>query len=216
MKSLPSRAPKPKKRAAKKPRARERLHVDERRGQLLAAALTAFSEQPYDEVSLDDIAATVGISRPLIFHYFPTKRDFYVATMQTAASDFLASTMETPGRTPFERLELGLDAHFHYVEGHAKGYSALLRGGIGSDPEILGIVELTRSHILQRIRVELPEEIRDDPRLRAALRGWIGFMEAISLDWIDHRDLARAELKALALQALAALLGEHASNMLAT
>ncbi|HWL88117.1 MAG TPA: hypothetical protein VNO21_20080, partial [Polyangiaceae bacterium] len=107
-----------------------------------------------------------------------------------------------------------LDAYFDYVERHAQGYAALLRGGIGSDPEILKIVDSTRAHILRRIRTELPEGARESAVVRAALRGWIGFMEAISLDWIDHRDVPRAGLKVHAMQTLATLLGEHVLSFL--
>jgi len=201
------------KREPKAARPRERMSVDERREQLVALGLAAFSAQPYDEVSLDEIARSAGVSRALIFHYFPTKRDFYIATMQAAASEFLAATVEESG-TPFERLQRGLEGHFKYVEEHAAGYSALLRGGIGSDPEILKIVELTRTHILKVILAELPEGVREAPLMRTALRGWIGFVEDIALDWIDHHDVSRAELKALALKTLAHLLGEHASRFL--
>ncbi|WP_394837326.1 TetR/AcrR family transcriptional regulator [Pendulispora rubella] len=189
------------------------MSVDERREQLVALGLAAFSAQPYDEVSLDEIARAAGVSRALIFHYFPTKRDFYIATMQAAASEFLAATVEEAG-TPLERLNLGLEGHFRYVEEHASGYSALLRGGIGSDPEILKIVELTRTHILKVILAELPQGVRETPVMRSALRGWIGFVEAIALDWIDHRDVSSAELKAVALKTLANLLGEHAARFL--
>jgi len=205
------RRPRSKAKRAAAPRVRERLTVGARREQLLALGLTAFTAQPYDEVSLDEIARAAGVSRALIFHYFPTKRDFYMATLQAAIADFLAATVESKADSPLERLFLGLDAYFDYVERHAVSYAAIMRGGIGSDPEISKMVDSTRTHILEKIRVELPEQARDAPQLRTALRGWIGFMEATALDWIDHRDVSHEELKELALRTLAALLGEHAA-----
>jgi AcrR family transcriptional regulator len=52
-----------------------------------------FSERSYDEVSIDDLARSAGISKGLLYHYFPTKRDFYVAALNQSSSDLLAQTL---------------------------------------------------------------------------------------------------------------------------
>src|SRR4051812_45882941 len=83
----PGGPPAPRKRA---PRAR--LDVDERRAQLLSLGLERFSERSYDEVSIDDLARAAGISKGLLYHYFPTKRDFYIAALAQAAEQLLAAT----------------------------------------------------------------------------------------------------------------------------
>ncbi len=182
------------------------MAVADRRAQLLELGLAAFTSKPYDEVALDDIAAEAGISRGLLFHYFPTKRDFYVATLQLAADELLAAAFTSDEGTPLERLAKGLDAYFRYVERHARAYATLLRGGPGNDPAALALVEATRSAIIDRIAAELPTpSARERPRVRAALRGWIGFVESIALHWIDHRDVSRRALAELAVRAAAAL-----------
>ena len=66
--------------AQKPPRAR--LLVDERRAQLLSLGLQLFGERSYDEVSIDELAREAQISKGLLYHYFPTKRDLYVAGLQ--------------------------------------------------------------------------------------------------------------------------------------
>ena len=68
---------------------RSRLAVDERRAQLLELGLRLFGTRPYDEVSIDDIAADAGVSKGLLYHYFGSKRAFYVATVQHAAAVLL-------------------------------------------------------------------------------------------------------------------------------
>src|SRR5688500_9801794 len=83
-----------------------RLDVASRRAQLLARGLTLFSSRAYDEVSMDDVARAVGISKGLLYHYFPTKRDFYVAVLKESATDLLARTDE-PDVPPVERLLRG-------------------------------------------------------------------------------------------------------------
>jgi AcrR family transcriptional regulator len=188
--------------AAKK-RQRTRLEVDERRAQLLALGLEHFSARAYDEVSIDEIAEAAGISKGLIYHYFPTKRDFYAAVIRKAASDLLDRTVPDESLAPIDRLKAGLDAYLLYVERRGPAYSALLRGGIGSDAEVAAIVEETRQQFLARLVAGMPIAV-PSAQLRTVLRGWIGFVEAASLDWVDHRDLDRTEIREL----LAAILPE--------
>jgi AcrR family transcriptional regulator len=66
-------------------RERARLQVDERRTQLLELGLRLFTDRSYDELSIDDIARAAGISKGLLYHYFPSKRDYYVEVVRRAA-----------------------------------------------------------------------------------------------------------------------------------
>src|ERR1700752_3208113 len=74
---------------AARPRRRVRLDNDERRAQLLALARKAFSDRSYDEVSIDDLAREARISKGLLYHYFPTKRDLYVAGLAQIADELM-------------------------------------------------------------------------------------------------------------------------------
>ncbi len=69
---------------------RARLSLDERRQQLLDLGLELFSQRPFEDISVEDIADAAGISRGLLYHYFPSKRDFYVAVVRVAAAELRA------------------------------------------------------------------------------------------------------------------------------
>ena len=185
--------------------ARARLELDERRAQLLALGVRFFSESPYDQVSVDAVARAAGISKGLLYHYFPTKRDFYIAALRAAAQQLIDATATEPETPPLLRLQRGLDSYLAYVERCAAAYAALLRGGIGSDPAVAAIVEGTRQQFFFRMLEGLHTE-RPEPALRTALRGWIGMVEAISLDWLDHRDLTLVALRDLLIGMLLASL----------
>lgn len=172
---------------------RARLDVDDRKRQLLALGIELFSKDAYDVVSIDEVARKAGISKGLLYHYFPTKRDFYLASLEVAAQELLERTVPDASLPPIERARAALDAYLAYVEKHAKPYAALLRSGVGSDPEANAVVERTRALFLERM-LEGVEDAPITPRLRTALRGWIGFVEAASLDWVEHGDLSREEL----------------------
>jgi AcrR family transcriptional regulator len=173
---------------ARIPEPRIRLDVDERRTQLVALGLEHFGERAYDDVSIDAIADAAGISKGLLYHYFPTKRAYYGACVRQAASQLVASTETDDDAPPLARLEAGLDAYLGYVKAHAKAYATLMRSGVGVDPQIARIVDETRALFIDRLTAGFPrgpEGMLDSPLARLALRGWIGFAEAASLGWTE-------------------------------
>jgi AcrR family transcriptional regulator len=171
--------------SAAPPVVRARLDVDARRRQLLTLGSALFGSRPYDEVSIDEVARTAGISKGLLYHYFPTKRDFYVATVRDSATQLIARTKTPDDMGSLDRLRAGLDAFFEYVVDHGTAYENLLRSGIGSDTEVAKIVDETREAFSARLVEKL--EVRSE-LARLALRGWVGFVEATALSWLGARD----------------------------
>jgi AcrR family transcriptional regulator len=191
---------------------RARLTTDARREQLVALGGEIFSERPFDEVSIDDIAAAAGISKGLLYHYFPSKRDFYVAVVREAADEMQAVTETDPDLPALERLSAGLDRYLEYVETHARGFATVLRAGIGSDPEVASIVEDVRAAMAGRILEDLPVDGPPPAGVRIAVRGWVGFAEAASLEWLERREIPRDELRDLLIKALTGAVGAAAQH----
>ncbi len=173
---------------------RSRLQVDERRAQLLAVGMDLFSRHGFDELSVDDISQAAGISKGLIYHYFESKRGFYIACIRASAEELRAGTDLAANDNPLDQLHAGLDAYLGYVEAHARAYLTLFRGGIGFDPEVGRIVEETRLHFVHRMLEKLDPEVAKLPRVRNALRGYVGFVESAALDWAHHHDIDRDQL----------------------
>jgi AcrR family transcriptional regulator len=179
---------------------RSRLQVDERRAQLLELGARLFSEHSYDGLSVDDIAKAAGISKGLLYHYFPSKRDFYVETIRAAAHQLLEETESAseadPASSPLERARQGVGAYLDYAERHASAFAALLRGGIGSDREVFDIIEGVRHVYVDRFLSKAPIG-EPTPFVRTAIRGYIGYAEGVVLDWLEHKDVDKAELQEL-------------------
>jgi AcrR family transcriptional regulator len=199
---------------ARRPRRRIRLENDQRRAQLLALGVQAFSDRTYDDVSIDDIAKAAGISKGLLYHYFPTKRDLYLAGLKATADELIASTTAATNNNlpPLERMRAGLDAYLDHVSRHARPFVALMRGGIGSDPEVVGVIEGVRATYVERF-LEKAEGtplagllLANRPLVRLAVRGWIGFVEAASLEWLQRKDVEREVLRNMLVDALLASL----------
>ncbi|MDP2310582.1 MAG: TetR/AcrR family transcriptional regulator [Pseudomonadota bacterium] len=185
-------------------RVRVRLGVEDRRAQLIAVGLSQFATRSYEDISMDDLARAAEISKGLLYHYFPSKHDYYVAVLDHAAVRLVTETtpvaLDLP---PLERLRNGLVTYFDFVDRHGPAFTALMRGGIGSDPEVSAILERTRAAFVDRILQDLPPELDTLP-LRTALRGWIGFVEAVATEWILKRAVSKDELIVMISQVLLA------------
>src|SRR4051812_49828342 len=100
----------------------------ERREELLAAGLRLFSDRPYDELGIDDIAAEAGVAKGLLYYYFGSKRGFYVAIVQAAARELGARLDPDHSLPPAERLRRALPAHLLFLEEHSARYRTPLAG----------------------------------------------------------------------------------------
>ncbi|MBL9022839.1 MAG: TetR/AcrR family transcriptional regulator [Myxococcales bacterium] len=183
-----------------RPAQRERLETHERREQLLTVAMSLFLERPYDQVSMDDLAARAGVSKGLVFHYFGSKRELYVELVRRGADDLLSATDTPEEMPPLERLHAGLLAYLRYVEENAAAFAGLFTNGMGVDPEITEVVDRTRRALAERILTSMPTQV--GPHAGVAARGFIGFVEATTLAWLPARKESRDELIALFVRVL--------------
>ena len=200
----------PRRAAVKRPKRRVRLDTDERRAQLLALARSAFSDRSYDDVSIDDLAREAKISKGLLYHYFPTKRDLYVAGLTQIADELVAAVTDLPpDAAPLERMRTSLHAYLEHIARYPNAFVSLMRGGIGSDPEVSGVVDGVRARLFDRFLTDSPMggQIRGDVRFETIVRGWIGFVEATSIDWCANPRLTRDQLVDLLVAILAQIVG---------
>jgi AcrR family transcriptional regulator len=172
-----------------------------RRDALLAVGLNWFSTHPYDEVSMDDVAADAGVAKGLLYYYFGSKRGLYVAAVRAAASELREQWDTDRDAQPAQRLADGLDAYLDYAATHADGYRTLIAGGVGTDPEVRSILSGERDLVIRRI-VEALDLGEPTASLRIALQGWMSFIEGATLEWLDAGSLERSEVRDLLLAAL--------------
>lgn len=189
-----------------KPPPRARLDLDARRAQLLVLGRELFGQRAYDEIQIEEIAERAGVSKGLLYHYFGSKRGFYVATVETAASALLEATLEDASQPPPERALRSLETYLDFVSENAPAFKALLGSGIGTDAEVAGIVERVRAEFVRRFLVGLGLEGQSRPVFELAARSWIGLVEAASLAWIERGAVDRATLRTFLLDTLTQVL----------
>lgn len=194
-----------------------RMPVDERRAQLLKRGAELFARHSYDELTMARIAREVGISKPLLYHYFPSKQEYFQATLAEAAEEVRRRTEPDPDRPPLTQLDQALDGFLGWIEDNSAAYLKLIDSA-ASIPDVRALIEDVRARTVDRILGGVFPGAAPSPRVRAAAHGWLWFMDGAIQDWLRHRDYGRDELKGLLMGALAGTLtaagaGEQAAAL---
>ncbi len=196
--------------AAKKREGRRivRLDNEERRAALLAMGQAAFAKLPYDEVSIDDLAAKAKISKGLFYYYFPTKRDLYIAGLRETSKGLTRMLTSVPrDLPPRDRAGAAVDAYLDSVQQLGPAFIALMRGAIGADPRVSEVVEAVRRGIADEFFASpVGRLLEQKPLSRIAIRGWIGMVEAASIEWLANRTIDRVAVRELLVDQLFSVL----------
>jgi AcrR family transcriptional regulator len=185
----------------------QRLTAEDRRKQLVGLGLRMLTTRPIHQLSIDAVAAQAGISRGLLFHYFPTKRDFYVEVMRAASRRLLRQTRPDPALPPDEQLRAMLTAYVAFVERRRESYISFVRGAAGGDDFVVEVYDETRAALTQRVLDTLGAADADRVT-RLTVHAWFAYVEDLAIEWsgLPDRPLSSGDLVDLALHSLDALL----------
>jgi AcrR family transcriptional regulator len=189
--------------------ARRRLAPDDRRQALIMSALELFNTRPYDEVSVDDIAAAAGMSRPLVYHYYGGKGGLFISALRHTGDDVVAAISKAGTDDPEHWLTVGLAAFFDHVQANPIGLITLFRHGSLPGGEARQVLDEIRDQVLALILICL-EPPSESAVLQSVLRGWIAMVETMAREWLRRGEPTREELEALLPELLRAILGAAA------
>src|SRR5260370_18356544 len=94
---------------------------------------------------MKDVARAAGVSKPLLYHYFPSKAELFKAAVAAKAAELQAAIEPTGQGTPLEQLAHSLDAYLTWIEKNAKTWSKLMQSATAL-PEARDLVERSRQH----------------------------------------------------------------------
>ncbi len=163
-----------------------RLSPGDRRSELLILGAEVFGQRPYDEVRIDEIAERAGVSRALMYHYFPDKRAFFAAVVRAEGERLFEATNAPAdtGQSLFGQVRAGVLAYLHYDEQHPHGAWAVYLGMGRADPVLRGVDDLVETanakqaeRIIDRVWVAAgrPLDGTTARDLRATVYGWLAF-----------------------------------------
>jgi len=194
--------------ASAEPRWR-RLEPDERRDQILAAAVRHFGERPYAEVGVAEIAADAGVARALVNHYFGNKRELYLAVVRTMMFVPPLDDRLRPGGTREERVEMVVGWLVDVVEAHGHSWLAMAgAGGPGADPEVQALLDEADDLAADRVLeiIEFRGTAKQRAAAHAAIRAFGGMVKATSRELIERRSMSSAQARRQLVAALTAVL----------
>ena len=178
------------------------MNTGERREQLLRSGVELLKGRPHEDVSIEEIAAAAGVSKGLLYHYFPTKKDFILAALERGQKELADRLRPDPELEPVAQLDASLDAFLDSVEEHTTAYTTIFKGGAG-DAEVAETLNSGRAQQLETLLEALaqwegsPTSTERSPALETAVQGWLFFVEGAVLHWLEHGGLERDQLRAL-------------------
>jgi len=177
----------------------------DRRKAVLDAALAAFGQAAYDDVSVSEVARTAGVAQGLPFHYFGSKRGLYLAVVERVITEGdEAHPVPERGADPGAAVRAVLQRHVAFLRDNPLAVTLALNGA-ALDPEVRSTVEQTRQRGAERLLTTLGID-RPGPAVRALTRAWLAFLDRLTADWLRYRPFGEADLIRVLCGSLADLL----------
>ena len=171
---------------------------DDRRRQLVGIGLRKFVERPVQELSLDEVAAEAGVSRGLLFHYFPTKTDFHQAVVQAAGRRVLRTVRPDEDAAGEVALRQIVERYVEQIQRRRASYIALVFGQPNGVASLGGdVVATLRTNLTTLVidTVGLPTSSHD------VVHGWVAYVEDRALELDPHQGTRTATTAATAATA---------------
>ena len=177
---------------------RTRLARADRMEQTLNAAHDLFAEHGYAAVKMDEIAAAVGVTKPLLYNYFGNKEQLYITVMERAGDSLTATVAEAVGDSanPGEALGAGVRAFFSFLDSDRAAWAVLFDETLPRGGEVADRVAEYRRHICELVAdsmlAQLPPERRDAARVEveALSTALLGAAEALARWWLRTEEIS--------------------------
>jgi AcrR family transcriptional regulator len=184
---------------------RKRLRAEERRVAILDSALAVFADRGYHASSIDDIAREGGVSKALIYEHFSSKQQLYAELLEQHAGELfqrLAAAMDEAGSMGADRLAIGLDAFYRFVEEHRVAWRMLFREA--NDPEMVAVLQ----RVVAQVTGVVAALIAQDPGSQSSAgdeaarkegiemlaQMLVGSVQSLSNWWADHQEVPRERI----------------------
>lgn len=161
-----------------------------------------FADQHYDDVHIERVAELAGVSRGLLYHYFPTKRAFFAELVRRETDRMMSDTEPDPELPILQQLRHGIDAYLANCLSNRFGSQAVYQGAASSDPEVVAIIEESTRIEEERILAAINPGTPHPTLLRIAVRSWLVMLRNACQQWLATDDVAAEDVRQMAEHAL--------------
>ena len=161
---------------------RKRMRGPERRAQLLEVARKVFGGHGFHTVTMDTVAREAGVTKPILYDHFPSKRELYLALLEADLA-LLRTRLHAALQAPTgnrQRIRASFQAYFDFVDDHAEGFRLLMQEAIGAEREFREMVGQFRDEVLKEVADLILRESQsnlDRDEAEAVALGLIGMVE---------------------------------------
>ena len=159
----------------------KRLPADIRRQQLLDVSLRLFAAHGFEATTMDDIAEAAGVTKPLLYQHFASKRALYVELCDGVAQSLLEAIGKAvvAAEGPRQRVEGGFAAYFQLVVSQADAFALLIGSDVPDDPELSRAVRHVEDMLAEAVDVLIDADLERDHR-RLLAYAVVGMAEGAS------------------------------------
>jgi AcrR family transcriptional regulator len=169
-----------------------RLPAEQRRRQLLDVSCQVFAATGFHATAMEDIASAAGVTKPVLYQHFPSKRALFVELLEDVGRQLLDSLGTATGaaETGRERVESGFDAYYRFVTGNRAAFRLLFGASVRNDPEFAEIVDRVLHQAADAISELIEIETTAEHR-RVLAHALVGVAEATSRHALTDPDASR-------------------------
>ena len=165
-----------------------RLTADARRRQLFEVALSLFAEHGYLATTMDDIAEAAGVTKPLVYQHFDSKRALYLELMDVFSRELVTGIVKATASAqgPRQQVELGFAAYFELMVDNEQAFRLLYGRDAPDDTELGEALRRVEETIAQAIDPLIDAGLDPEHRLLLA-HAVVGMAEGASRHWLEVR-----------------------------
>jgi AcrR family transcriptional regulator len=184
---------------------RTRLEADARQEQIVAAAQRLFALQPYESVSIGQIAEAVGTTRTNIYHHFKSKRDLFLEVIERFSRIPADLDFTGPDGGPLERrVAWVLWRWLEAVERNREMFMTMLHASLSTDPQVSGALTDSMRAWEDRLLAILGLQA-GVPAYQAMVRAYQAMVSEATVSWLKHQAMTKEQVHAMLTECLLAL-----------
>jgi len=165
-----------------------RLTADARRRQLFDVALALFAEHGYAATTMDDIAEAAGVTKPLVYQHFDSKRALYLELLDVFSDEMIDRIVEATSAAegPRQQVELGFAGYFELMVDNEDAFRLLYGRDAPDDPELGAALHRVEATIAEAIDPLIDAGLDPAHRLLLA-HAVVGMAEGASRHWLESQ-----------------------------
>ncbi len=166
-----------------------RLPRDERRAQLLTAALEVFTAAGYHSAAMDEIADRARVSKPVLYQHFPSKLELYLAVLDLHIDSLVFAIQKAIAqhRSNADRVKATVEAYFGFIDSEGEAFRLLFESDMSLEPQVRERLNRMTYDCAAAVSavISIDTGLAKEESMMLAV-GLIGTVQTIARHWLDR------------------------------